>query len=341
MKKLKKFMAALLVAFMALALIPAGAFAAEGDEDTSSAFTFTPDVTKVVEGTNVSFPQTFEFKLSLVTSAAVGSFTPSTFDGQTVSTEINADNKDEANVEFTSITLNPGIYKFAITETENSAFVTSPAKTIYAYVAVNNVGAVSVSYSTADVSLTPDEDGTISVTGKTEKATFTNTVSTGNNFEFIKKVTGTASNPSDTFNIKISVTFPEGYENSTATVTCGSESKTLTANDNDVTFEGIKDGSTISSTAMPTGTVVTITEGENAYTQEWSISNNGSFNQGGNNLSQSITINSETQVVTLNNNRTATTITGFVMHYAPYIALIAFAGVAVALVAKRRNHSEF
>lgn len=341
MKKLKKFMAALLVAFMALAVIPAGAFA----EDVTG--TFTPDVTKVVSGDNVSFPQTFKFTLSLEETAQVGSFTPSALPEnyqKVVTAEVNKDEetgKAESTVNFDAIILNPGIYKFAITETENSAFVTSPANTIYAYVAVNNEGIASIDYSTSNVGLNSVENGTITVTGKEDKATFTNTVSTGNNFSFVKEVTGTASNPTDTFDITINVAFPEGYENSTATVTCGSSSKTLTATDSSVKFEGIQDGSTITSTAMPKGTIVTITEGQNAYTQEWSISDNGSFNVGGTDLSKSITINADTQVVTLNNNRTATTITGFVMHYTPYIALIVVAGVAVALIAKRRNHSEF
>lgn len=343
MKKLKKFMAALLVALMALAVIPAGVFA-EGNEDTSSVFTFTPDVVKVVEGSNVSFPQTFNFKLSLIETSPVGSFTASTVEDKTVSVEVTADNKTNATVDFGSFVLAPGIYKFAVTETANSAFVTTPSSTIYAYVAVNNAGVASVSYSDKNTALNPNEDGTIVVDGKAEKATFTNTVSTGNNFSFEKRVTGTASNPGDSFAITIQANLPAG---STATVTLTRKADgttvpvTLTSDNKSNTFEGIKNGDTITSTAMPTGTVVTITEGQNDYTQDWSISDNGSFNEGGSNLSKSITINGETQVVTLNNNRTATTITGFVMHYAPYIALIAFAGVAVVLVAKRRNHSEF
>lgn len=336
MKKLKKLTAALLVALMALAVIPGAAFAATVD--------WTPNGDKTLtNGTT----QTFTYTVTAVDAKGLGTNEAPAIDGLSGTGSVTVDPGEEKAIDFTAITLpGDGYYEFEITEDEHSGYECTSTKTYYAIVSVIGGEVASTSYTTTQVDLASvatesdvatNADGTpgdVTVPGETkyDSADFTNQMATGYNFTVTKEIAGTASNASDTFTFTVSADLAAGTS-ANITLTSGDTTTvvgTLDGNTKEVTVSGVKAGDIIASTALPEKTVVTVKETvTGGYTSSWT------------NDTQEITIAKTQQDFTITNTKNAGTITGFVMHDTPYIALVVVAGVAVALIAKRRRHSEF
>lgn len=352
MKKLKKLMAALLVALMALAVIPAGVLADDNDESTVPAVSgvvnavenaesnsWTPTGTKII--TTGVVPQTFNFTVTNTATKGLGSLgAPVKVANTTGAVTVNALNKD-TDITFNPINFTqPGYYVFKITENGHDLFTAVGTTEYYALVQVDND--LNISWATMSseprLDLIPDQDGSAVTLNKAAIA-FENEMNEGYNFEVTKTVTGSASNKDDIFPVSVTIA---NNNDTTAKV----EIYALDEDGNDATYSVtgngtvtvyVKHGTKISSTAIASGATVTVVEPET----DGYVANGykATYSGDGNNLQ--FTIQKEQQTGTITNTKNANTITGFVMHYAPYIALIAFAGVAVALVAKRRNHSEF
>lgn len=338
MKKFKKLMAALLVALMALAVIPAGAFAATVDWFPSGNKTLTD---------NGGTTQTFTYTVTAVDAKGLGTNDAPSIDGLSGTGTVTVAPGAKEAIDFSTITLpGDGYYEFEITEDEHSGYECMSTKTYYAIVSVIGGEVASTSYTTTKVDLssvatesdvTTNDDGTpgsVAVPGETKytSADFTNQMATGYNFTVTKEIAGTASNASDTFTFTVSADLSAGTS-ANITLTHGDTTTVvgkLDGNTKEVTVSGVKAGDIIASTALPENTVVTVKESDTGgYTSSWT------------NDTQEITIAKAQQDFTITNTKNAGTITGFVMHYTPYIALVVVAGLAVTLIAKRRHHSEF
>lgn len=346
MKKLKKFMAALLVALMALSVIPAGVLADDGNTDDAMPYgvieaeegatsnSWTPAGTKTV--TTGAVPQTFNFTVTNTETKGLGTQEkPGAVENTTGTVIVNERDTPTkitfGNIEFTQ----PGYYVFKITEDAHDLFTAVGTTAYYALVQVDNN--LNISWATMNsepnLELIPDQDNSTVNLSKAAIA-FENIMKAGYDFEVNKIVTGSASNPNDIFPVKVTIA---GNTDSTAKVDIYAldekgEIKTYSITGNGTVTVYVMDNTTISSTAIASGATVTVEETDSkGYT--------AAYTGDGSNLQ--FTIQKETQSGTITNTKNANTITGFVMHYTPYIALVVVAGVAVALIAKRRNHSEF
>lgn len=349
----KRIRIALIAAAMTLLLAMGAAavnvHAAEGDATTT---TPTPQtelkikkIANVADGVSVSSTASFSMKL---TNNADGVTTPTNAPKSITVNDLDFTqaNKDAGSaatetVDLSSLT-NPGEYTYTLTET---------APTGNGWAMDNSVYTVQIlvkndTNKTKEIYIT--KAGT---TGKQPNCTFTNTYTEYDGTLTISKtVKGDyADKANSSFHYTLTLTNVEPNAAATVTLTKADKSTTTislpagNADTKTATAEfDLKDGESVSLSGLPLGATYTVKEdGSNNYTP--SVINDGNAQTG--TKGEALTTASTT-IATKDNNTAAftntyenITVTGVITQIAPFIAMVAIAGGAVALylVSRRRR----
>ena len=242
-----------------------------------------------------------------------------------------------------------GIYEYTIKENAGTAAGATydTGKTIYVQILVEYD---NVNHKLVIGNPTNDTSGIVYFIKKDSTGakvdTFANTFKT-NDFTVAKDVTGNMANETDTFEIVVTLTAPEGktictpitiggVEVAASAWTNGVYSKTLSLSENDgaTTFANI-----------PAGVTVSVAESTSADKMKGYTLTGYSVNGANAATTASFTVNGDAtsadSVVVINDN-TTTVSTGITLDSLPFVLILAVcAGAVVLFVIKRRNSVEF
>lgn len=220
-----------------------------------------------------------------------------------------------------------GIYTYNITEEAgNTAGVTYDANPLYLKVTVIQQGDKKVRVATLHYK---DIDAK-----KTDKG-FTNTYKAGN-LAIKKEVTGNMGERESYFNVKVTLTAPEGTLASTVKVTGGSKQydQTVTFVDNkaEITVQ-VKHDDTVTLTNLPYGVTYTVVEDDYTGDKGGYYAPQYSENDG--------TVNSGNESIIITNNKTIGIETGIFVDNLPYIAIlgIVVAGIGAFFIKRRTTNN--
>lgn len=369
MKNLKKFITTLLVALMAFAAVPGNAFALDSYTSINGAFAGTKELTfqnaqqlnDYINNAQFEWTATFVPELSntatgyevptVVPTNPVGdvTFTKGDFtEGALTATKT-------VNWHTNALTFtNPGVYAFYLVEnpTENNYVTDVTTWTVFFNVenakdGENDILKVeSVKYYKGELAKNTSLDGIQGLTAKADQANFTNKYSDNSGKLNVKKtVTGKFGDKTKDFTFK--VTFHDVTEANFDTLV---ETEATYDNVNSTETEKIytfnlKDGEVITFEKLPVGTKYTVEETDAAtgYTTSYTVTVDGTSSTpvSGKETSGNDVIKTNATLVEFTNTANNSPVTGFVMSMLPYVGILVIAGVAVALVMKRRSTSNF
>lgn len=251
---------------------------------------------------------------------------------------------------------NPGVYAFYLVEnaTENN-YVTDPTTWTVFFNVVNAkdgendiLKVESVKYYKGKLAEDTSLEGIqgLESTAKADQAEFTNKYSDNTGKLNVKKtVTGNFGDKTKDFTFK--VTFHDvteaNFDTLVSTDATYDEDKS-TKTEKIYTFN-LKDGGVITFENLPVGTKYTVEETDAAtgYTTSYTVTVDGTSSTpvSEKETSGNDVIKTNVTLVEFTNTANNSPVTGFVMSMLPYVGILVIAGVAVALVMKRRSTSNF
>ncbi len=141
-----------------------------------------------------------------------------------------------------------------------------------------------------------------------------------------KNITGTAANTSDTFSFNVSVSGENGEAYKIVYTQSGVKTTTYVLSGETKTLTGIGQNDTITIYGLTETDVYTITETDGVsqgYDADGSVTGSAT---------------SDGTTATITNNKDFTTPTGIALSIAPYVLMVAFAGVIAVLFLRKRNY---
>lgn len=353
MKNLKKFITTLLVALMAFAAVPGSAFAAANYTSIENAL---PNVEKTVTFQNYDQSQaqdtyTFYYDVAYneelsATATGYAPVAPTVPNNPVGTVSFKKEDFTQAsltktgNVTFNDITFNaPGVYVFNVTEVPVAGFQCYDQYT--AYVTVENgekAGELEVTYVVYVKGVdqaSPETDAT----NKLDRATFENDYQDNTaTLEVQKLVEGPFGDKTKQFEFTVQFTdiTDEDFNNIQADPING---VTVDPVKHTITFK-LKDTDKVALSSIPVGAHYTVAEANPGTGYDVSATVNGATAK----LTDYTTLDKSAakgDVVVYTNTATQSPVTGFVMNMLPYVGILVIAGVAVALVMKRRSTSNF
>lgn len=370
MKNLKKVIATLMVALMAFAAVPFSALAA--DETTtpetlnnqiSDNNWWTPSLNKTWTVNNANeFHDTQKFSFNLeYRNPAVTVLNGNDTAAPELPGDAQTGKWTGSGTEYTSTAsfdsmqfTKPGIYHFTMSEVDPDGSI-KPGGEKYDI----DVLVVWDGNNTKIQSITAKEQQDSEK--KVGSLDFTNTQLEGKALKLNKVVTGTAAPKNKEFTFTVTITnAPATYTydaGDAVEVTAGegttvsTGSKTVKGTDGNINLTvKLKAGENFDIEGLPQTAKYTVVESDtdsdtNSDYEGTTIETNVDGNTTKTEKSKTdLTAKGELSgdtALTYTNDYSANTVTGMVMSYLPYIALIAFAGVGIALVVKRRASSNF
>lgn len=349
MKRTKLFRMMTSAALTAAMVMTMGGMTAFAEEATVS-FTKTLDMT---EATNASVPDV-TFTYTIVPGAAatnaggreikagVGQPTVGTA-AYTYETATTALTKD-VTVDFSGVTFTaPGIYRYVITEDAVSADTevkdditndTDTTRYLDVYVRSEGSGYEIYNYVLLKTLTNPDADGKYEGAPAGKNEGYENKYTTYS-LELTKHVTGDMGETGREFDFTIAF---EGPSNATFKLDGTTEVKL--DGEGKATVNNIKlaDGDSATITGIPSSVKYTVTETApgDGYTVSHKENEATDYTDGSEVSVEAM--GKKNNTVEFKNNRDAVTPTGIVMSFAPYILLVALAGVFAVLFLRKRRH---
>ena len=231
----------------------------------------------------------------------------------------------------------PGVFRYTVQESEpDYAGVTitdNTAKTLDVYIVRNEeTNAFEVAY----VLLHGVDTAAEKVNG-----VFTNTYTTYD-VTITKAVTGDMGNKSTDFNFTVGIKSADEKDDQFAVTTTGNELQSTTLKAGETTTVNLKDGNSVTIHGLTAGDVYTLMEntGVNKDDQGYTTTITGAKESDNTKRTASGSVDGADVDITVTNHKDPTTPTGIVMDIAPYIIMVAAAGVLAFVFLRRRSYTK-